>query len=169
VGRFGDGAIDVLPSGPIPPNPSELLGSRGMGELLDQLTGRYDLVLIDAPPLLPVTDAAVLASRADGTLLVARVGRTRREQVRKAMEALRAVDARVLGTVLNMVPLKGRTGDGYDSYYGGYISRAGCTKVELPAIRTPTGGAAPDEPVSLTSIAEQRSSEENAPTGATVR
>ncbi len=114
---WGDetGRLHVLPSGPLPPNPSELLGSRGMGELLGKLSDRFDLVLIDAPPLLPVTDAAVLATQTDGALLVVRSGRTRREQLTRATEALRTVDARILGVVLNMVPVKGRDAA---SYYG---------------------------------------------------
>lgn len=119
-GRVGDGRVEVLPSGPIPPNPSELLGSRNMADLIDMLRTRFDIVLIDAPPLLPVTDAAVLATRVDGTLLVARVGRTRREQLRRAAEALRAVDGRMIGTVLNMVPIKGPNAH----YYGKYDSYA---------------------------------------------
>ncbi|MCK9876289.1 polysaccharide biosynthesis tyrosine autokinase [Frankia sp. Ag45/Mut15] len=117
-GRVGSGRIEVLASGPVPPNPSELLGSRNMADLLDVLHARFDFVLIDAPPLLPVTDAAVLASRADGVLLVARIGKTRREQLRQAADALRAVDARVVGTVLNMVPTKGPDAH----YYGQYSS-----------------------------------------------
>ncbi|MCK9922150.1 polysaccharide biosynthesis tyrosine autokinase [Frankia sp. AgPm24] len=119
-GRVGSGRIEVLASGPVPPNPSELLGSRNMADLLDVLHARFDFVLIDAPPLLPVTDAAVLASRADGVLLVARIGKTRREQLRQAADALRAVDARVVGTVLNMVPTKGPDAP----YYGQYTSYA---------------------------------------------
>jgi capsular exopolysaccharide synthesis family protein len=114
-GRVGDGRIEVLPSGQVPPNPSELLGSRGMADIIDTLSARFDMVLIDAPPLLPVTDAAVLAARVDGTLLVVRIGRTRREQLRRAVEALRVVDARMIGTVLNMVPAKGAT-----AYHYGY-------------------------------------------------
>ncbi|MBX6387922.1 MAG: polysaccharide biosynthesis tyrosine autokinase [Frankia sp.] len=125
VGRVGGGHIDVLPSGPIPPNPSELLGSHSMADLLDLLGSRYDIVLIDAPPLLPVTDAAVLAGRVGGTLLVARVGRTQRDQLRKAIESLRTVEARVLGTVLNMVPTKGPSSYGYGGYYGFGPGRTG--------------------------------------------
>jgi non-specific protein-tyrosine kinase len=173
-GRFGSGAVDVLPSGPIPPNPSELLGSRGMADLVVRLTEIYDIVLIDAPPLLPVTDAAVLASRADGTLLVVRIGRTRREQVRRAMETLRAVDARVLGTVLNMVPIKGLAGRGYGGYYGGYLlTRGRHARLDTPGDAMsgdPSApGGAPEQPVRLTSMVEQRSSEENLPTRATER
>lgn len=119
-GRVGDGRVEVLPSGPIPPNPSELLGSRNMSDLIEVLRSRFDIVLIDAPPLLPVTDAAVLSTRVDGTLLIARVGRTRCEQLRRAADALRAVDARMIGTILNMVPAKNPNA----SYYGRYESYA---------------------------------------------
>ncbi|WP_131787312.1 polysaccharide biosynthesis tyrosine autokinase [Protofrankia symbiont of Coriaria ruscifolia] len=114
---WGDesGRLHVLPSGPLPPNPSELLGSRGMSDLLGELSSRFDFVLIDAPPLLPVTDAAVLAAQVDGTVLVVRAGRTRREQLVKAADSLRLVEARMLGTALNMIPIKGS-----DAAYYGY-------------------------------------------------
>ncbi|WP_250292336.1 polysaccharide biosynthesis tyrosine autokinase, partial [Frankia sp. CiP1_Cm_nod1] len=116
-----DGRLYVLPSGPLPPNPSELLGSRGMSDLLGELSARFDFVLIDTPPLLPVTDAAVLAAQADGAVLIVRAGRTRREQAVRAVDALRLVDARILGAVLTMVPVKGPDAV-YDAYhaYGGY-------------------------------------------------
>lgn len=113
------GLLSVLPSGPIPPNPSEILGSRQMSHLLDELRAQYDAIVIDAPPLLPVSDAAVLARQADGAILVARFGRTTRDQLRKATESLEVVGARLLGTVLNFVPTRGS--GGYGGYgYGGY-------------------------------------------------
>jgi len=112
---WGDGNLNVLPTGPIPPNPSELLGSQHMLKLLEQLDGMADIVLIDAPPLLPVTDAAVLSALADGALVVCRVGKTRREELRRAVKALRGVDARLLGIVLNMTPAK--RSDGYSYRY----------------------------------------------------
>ena len=90
---WGDGKLTVLACGPTPPNPSELLGARSMADLLHELEDRFDLVVIDAPPLLPVTDAAILASLASGAVLVTRHGKTKREQVRRAVEALRAVDS----------------------------------------------------------------------------
>lgn len=114
------GLLDFLPAGTIPPNPSELLGSRQMADLLAELRDRYDIILLDAPPLLPVTDAAIISTAADGAILVARSGRTRKEQVRHAAEALRQVNARLLGTVLNFAPQRKRRGygDGYDYDYG---------------------------------------------------
>lgn len=111
------GLLDFLPSGAIPPNPSELLGSRQMAELLTELRGRYDAIVIDAPPLLLVTDAAVLATSADGAILIARYGHTNREQVAHAADGLRQVNARVLGTVLNFAPAR-RRGKGYGYGYG---------------------------------------------------
>lgn len=111
----GAAQLWVLPSGTTPPNPSELLGSRAMGELLGKLRDRFDVVIVDTPPLLPVTDAAVVAVHADGAILVVRHGRTGAGQVRAAQQALRAVEARMLGYVLNMTPAKGSSR--YDYYY----------------------------------------------------
>jgi capsular exopolysaccharide synthesis family protein len=148
---WGPSGLTVLASGFIPPNPSELLGSAHMGDLLAQLGERYDTVLIDAPPLLPVTDAAVLAARADGALLVVRRGKTSQSQVRAAADALAAVDARLLGSVLNMVPVKGRSG----YYYYGYGSRTAsgarsvwrwrrrADAVETPPVGPPGSGWSP--------------------------
>ena len=95
--------LDVLPSGPLPPNPSELLGSNRMVNLLGLLRKLYDVVLIDSAPLLPVTDAAVLAPRVDGVLVVVRHGRTVVQDVQAAKDAVDAVSGRVVGSVLTMV------------------------------------------------------------------
>jgi capsular exopolysaccharide synthesis family protein len=92
--------LDVLPSGAIPANPSELLDSAAMQQALKTLRDFYDVIVIDTPPLLRVTDAALLASQADGALLVVRIGKTTREDIKLAKRALTAVGARVLGTVL---------------------------------------------------------------------
>jgi len=115
---WGDGTLEVLPSGPLPPNPSELIASAGMDELLRSLEQRFDLVLVDAPPLLPVTDGALLAALTDGAVLSVRTRTTRREQLTQATAALQAVDAKVLGVVLNMVPTRGP--DAYQAYGYGY-------------------------------------------------
>ena len=115
------GLLSVIPSGPIPPNPSELLGSRQMANLQTTLREQFDAIIIDAPPLLPVTDAAVLARNADGAILVTRFGMTHRDQVHKAAEVLETVGARLLGTMLNFVPSKrSGYGYGYGYGYGGY-------------------------------------------------
>lgn len=110
---WGGMSLAVLPSGPIPPNPSELLGSQQMRRILDELRSRADIVVIDAPPLLPVADAAVLGQNCDGAVLVARYGRTSVDQVRRAADQLRAVDVRLLGSVLNMAPLPKDSGYRY--------------------------------------------------------
>lgn len=111
--------LSVLTSGAIPPNPSELLQSAAMTDVINDLRVHYDVIVIDAPPLLPVTDAALLTSQADGALLVIRHGKTTKDQVRHAIERLTAVDARVLGVVLNMVPTR-RSGGSYYGYGYGY-------------------------------------------------
>jgi capsular exopolysaccharide synthesis family protein len=91
----------VLPTGPLPPNPSELLASRQMARVLEVLRDAADLVLFDAPPVVAVTDAAILAPRMDGVLLVVDAGTTRREWARRARAQLEKVNARLLGVVLN--------------------------------------------------------------------
>ena len=117
--RWGDEELYVLPAGKIPPNPSELLGSRAMGQLVDRLEADFDVIIFDAPPLLPVTDAAVLAKRAGGVIMVVAAGRTTRHQFAGALHALEHVGAHVAGVVLSMVPSKGPDAYGY-GYGAGY-------------------------------------------------
>ena len=94
----------LLPSGPLPPNPSELLGSRRMEDIIASLTEKADVVLFDAPPIIAVTDAAVLSSKVDGVLLVINAGKTKREHAQRAKALLEKVNARLVGAVLNNVP-----------------------------------------------------------------
>jgi capsular exopolysaccharide synthesis family protein len=108
----------VLPAGPSPPNPSELLGSDAMRVLLARLNSHFDFVVIDTPPLLPVTDAAVLTPYVDGVILVAGWGVVRRDEVQRAAHQLHDIQARLLGTVLNRVPVRQARADGYYSEYG---------------------------------------------------
>lgn len=112
--------LDVLASGALPPNPSEILQTHAMRSLISELRHGYDIVLIDAPPLLPVTDASLLASISDGAILVVRHGETGLDEVRTATERLNSVGARLLGTVLSMAPVKqlSRYGYGYGYGYG---------------------------------------------------
>jgi capsular exopolysaccharide synthesis family protein len=110
-----DGKLHVLASGPTPPNPSELLGSQGMAHLMHELESDYDLVLFDAPPLLPVTDAAVVASIASGAIMIVRHGSTKREQLARAVDSLRSVGATIYGVVMTMTPSRGP-----DAYHYGY-------------------------------------------------
>ena len=115
---WGDGLLSILAAGQMPPNPSEMLGSEQMRGLLSHLRGVYDFVLIDAPPLLPVTDAAVLTTLADGCVLSTRFGKTRREELAEAATALQRIDGRLLGVVLNRVPQSAGAGRGYGYGYG---------------------------------------------------
>jgi len=115
--QFASSSVYVLGAGAIPPNPSELLGSAAMIETLRELETRFDVVIIDTPPLLPVTDAAVLSTIAGGTVVVVGAGRVDRDHLAKSLQSLEAVKGRVLGLVLNMIPTKGT--DGY-YYYEGY-------------------------------------------------
>lgn len=101
---WGDDLLTVLASGPLPPNPSELLASEHMHAVLAELSDRFEIVLLDSPPLLPVTDAAALSAQCDGALIVVRHGKTSREQVSSSTAALTGVGARVLGSVLTMAP-----------------------------------------------------------------
>src|SRR5205814_184128 len=111
----------VLASGLLPPNPSELLASQRTAQVLSALQSESDIVLIDSPPVLPVTDAAVLSSRVDATLLVTRAGATSRRDLTRAVEVLRQVDAPLIGTVLNGVEVEGAYG--YNYRYGYYYRR----------------------------------------------
>lgn len=113
---WGQDGLMVLPCGSIPPNPSELLGSHNMVELLAELRTMFDFIIIDTPPLLPVTDAAVAATRADGVLLVVRYGKTTRNQINGSLRSLETVDARILGCAMSMMPKQGSDTDGYDGY-----------------------------------------------------
>jgi capsular exopolysaccharide synthesis family protein len=108
--------LKVLPSGVIPPNPSELLGSERMEALTRFLAQHMDFVVFDSPPLLAVTDASLLATRVDGVVLVMQAGGTRRAESLRAIDSLNKVGANVLGVVLNKV--KGQ-GKGYYYYYYG--------------------------------------------------
>lgn len=112
----GVAGLRLLTSGPLPPNPAELLGSRRMSELIQSLRDQADMVLFDAPPVIAVTDAAILASQVDGVLLVLNAGVTRREHAQRAKAALDKVNARLVGTVLNNVKLD-------TSLYGYYSSQ----------------------------------------------
>jgi len=116
-----DGVLNVLSSGATPPNPSELLGSRAMSRVVAELRER-GMLIIDSPPVLPFTDAAVLAKIADATLLVVRANSTRMDKLERAIQALRTVDAQVAGAVLNMVPTSGPDID-YYGYYGKELQR----------------------------------------------
>ncbi len=109
--------MDVLTSGNLPPNPAELLQSQSMHQLLGKARTEYDVIVIDTSPLLPVTDAALIAAQVDGALVVVRQGKTTRDQLTHSLERLEAVGARALGLALNMVPSRARGGYGYGYGY----------------------------------------------------
>lgn len=113
VVKVAGSQINILTSGPIPPNPSELLGSTKMKELVQVLSDHYDIVLIDTPPVNVVTDAAVLSTLVDGVILAIASGKTEIESGKRALKSLEAVNANVLGAVMTMVPV---TKKGYYSY-----------------------------------------------------
>lgn len=104
----------ILPSGPIPPNPSELIGSRKMSKLMDSLQNMFDLVIYDAPPVLSVTDGQVLSAQVDATILVVRYSYVTKESVQSAVKLLKHVGSNIIGTIFNDVPV---SGDGYYGYY----------------------------------------------------
>lgn len=121
VQRWGRQSLYVLLAGTVPPNPSELLGSQRMTQLISELESRFDVVLFDMPPLLPVTDAAVVAKSTGGVIVVVGVGRSTRHQLEGALNSLEQVDAKVAGLVLTMIPTKGPDAYGYGRYgYGQY-------------------------------------------------
>lgn len=113
---WGDDSLFVLTSGQIPPNPSELLGSEGMRELLARLEQAFDTVVLDAPPLLPVTDAAVLAQHVGGVVVVVGTQKVKSHDLEKSLAALEMVGATVLGVVLNRLPVKGPDAYAYTYY-----------------------------------------------------
>jgi receptor protein-tyrosine kinase len=103
--------LGIVTSGPLPPNPAEILGSARMRGLIELLTKEAEVVVFDSPPLVPVTDAAVLARQIDGTIVVVRAGKTRRSVFRSGLEALRRVGAPILGVTLNGLPEHGAAYD----------------------------------------------------------
>jgi len=110
----------LLPSGNLPPNPSELLGSGRFSFLISNLKKRFDLLLIDTPPILPASDALLLAPHTDGVVLMIKAGLVNREMIQKAVEQLRLAQAKVVGVVLNQVDIKR---EGYYKYYHKYYSK----------------------------------------------
>ena len=101
LAETGIEGLQLLPSGPLPPNPAELVGSLRMSEAMAQLQERADYVLFDSPPVIAVTDAAILATKVDAVLLVVRAGATKRDLAQRAKAQLDKVNARLIGVVLN--------------------------------------------------------------------
>ncbi|MGP5248683.1 polysaccharide biosynthesis tyrosine autokinase [Corynebacterium variabile] len=144
--------LSVITSGPIPPNPAELLGSRRFGEVLANLAAHFDHVIIDASPTLPVTDGALVAASADGVILAVRHNLTTSDQLTATADGLSAVNARVLGTVVTLTPAA--KGKGYHRYGYGY----GATSHVTPDV---TSGGAAEAPESTPVKAAAHRAEDN--------
>jgi len=136
----------VLPAGPVPPNPAELLNGQRARQIFAALRDQFDLVLIDSPPVLPVTDAVVLAQQTDATLIVVSAGLTRRSDLRRTAEKLGQVNAMVVGTVLNQVTKQTGYGYGYGYEYGykpylghAHAANGASRRSSRPAIPTSPG------------------------------
>ena len=113
--------LDLLVSGPLPPNPAELLSSDRMDKLIHEVLGEYKFVVVDSPPLLSVADSRILATMVEGVVLVVKGGVTPRELVRRAQTHATEVGARVIGVVLNNIDLHREEYAYYQSYrYGAY-------------------------------------------------
>ncbi len=121
--------LKVITSGPIPPNPSELLGSKRMGYLIDALVEQAEMVLFDSPPVMAVSDSSVLAARLDGALLVIDAGHTRRATLRRSKENLAAVGASILGVVINRIHKQGQE---YIYYYSQDVAPR--PRAQIPAL-----------------------------------
>lgn len=115
VGHRYNNNLTILTSGKIPPNPSEMLGSKSMKALIDALKKVFDYVILDTPPVQAVTDAQILSTRADGTLLVIRAEKTKKDSVVNSVNLLKKVNANIIGTILNGVDTKRNS---YYYYYG---------------------------------------------------
>lgn len=135
-----DDRLWLLASGPLPPNPSELLSSARASEVLSGLIGFADTVLIDSPPVLPVTDATVLSAKVDGTLLVVAAGATTGKQVVRSVEVLRQVGATLVGAVLNNAPAE----SAYDYTYGYYTAEQRGKRSRVEALTVRGNGKAPE-------------------------
>jgi capsular exopolysaccharide synthesis family protein len=112
IQQHAPGRLHVLPAGPAPPNPAELLGSEQMRGLVATLAAAFDFIVIDSPPIAAFTDSVLIASMVDGVLLVIRGGKSSREIARRSQKMLREVGTRILGVVLNNVKLRS-----YEYYY----------------------------------------------------
>jgi len=177
--------LKLLCSGPTPPNPSELLGSPGFARVVDRLKQRCDVIIFDTPPIGAVTDATVLAARADGVVVVVDGGRTPVSGVLRTRDTLRAVNAKILGVVLNK--MKTAKGGGYDYYYytppGGMenttprmrdrlrdslVPDASKTTAQMPALPRAAAVKAPPFAPPIPSNGAGHAQQPSAPYGATV-
>ncbi|MGN0026408.1 MAG: CpsD/CapB family tyrosine-protein kinase [Clostridium sp.] len=115
IHRYNNNLV-LLTSGKIPPNPSEMLSSKVMENLLEELKGSFDYIILDTPPVQAVTDSQILSTKSDGTILVVRAERTKKDSVHNAINLLKKVNANIIGTVLNGIDVSRNK---YYYYYGG--------------------------------------------------
>ena len=159
----GNGTVHVLPTGPLPPNPAELLGSQSVKDLIGELRAHADYVLIDSPPVLPVADPLVLSSYADGIIFVVGADRLRRKQFDRAMTLITQAKAPMLGFVLNGVSTQGSYYHYDQSYYASHpTSDVTVTDVASAEVDQPPAESAPEdaalntEEVSLAKVKKPR-------------
>lgn len=117
VSECKQSGVFLLPAGPIPPNPSEMLNSKKMETLVKKCRKENDIIIIDAPPLLPVTDAVLLSQKVDGVIMVAATNETKKEVFTKGLQKLQQINANILGTVLNKYPVNKNSYNTYENYY----------------------------------------------------
>lgn len=110
--------LSVITSGPVPPNPSELLNSKRMAQLIDWARENFDIVVLDAPPVLAVSDVQVLVPKTDGVVVVANMGKTLKSDLKRTVEVLKLADAKILGSVERVKTTRGDRGYGYGYGYG---------------------------------------------------
>jgi capsular exopolysaccharide synthesis family protein len=147
VQPLGTTSLDLLPAGQIPPNPSELLGSMAMADLLERLSASYDMVLLDSPPLLPVTDAVVLSNLAGGALVVVGADRIHRPQLQQSLESLETAGAHLFGIVMNKIARREAAAYAYGSGYPSYAPKPQRPTPAQPKRRWDLDDTAVSEPV----------------------
>ncbi|WZL79831.1 CpsD/CapB family tyrosine-protein kinase [Eubacteriales bacterium mix99] len=132
--------LEILTCGPKPPDPSELLGSKRMEEFIQKASAECDMVILDAPPVLPVTDSVVLSQLVDGIVIVLSYGKTTNEMALQAKESLKKVGANILGAVINNIPEREHSHNGHGYYYGyAEDSRSKRRKPRLMGVREKAG------------------------------
>lgn len=149
--------LTVLAAGAVPPNPSELLGSLAAQKVLDEMRANFDYVIIDSSPLLAVTDAAIVAANSDGTLIVARHGYTKRDQLAHAVGTLNDVGARILGAVFNMTPPRGHASYSYSYGQYGASNKRNSSLIEPPGATVEPTPPAPSGEVDEVATRNHRS------------
>ncbi len=150
--------LQMLATGPVPPNPSELLSSAKTHEVFESLSAYADIVVVDSAPVLPVTDAAVLSTHADAILLVVSAGMVKRRDIARSVEMLRQINAPIVGTVLNRAP----ESDSYAYYHYGYEQRSSDKKQAAPSKAAANGNgkmATTTSPVKTPATPEVESAE----------